>query len=270
MSIIVPFGGRGDAPAPASFDFSGLPVRVLTMDGNPWFVAKDVCDVLGLANTTEAIRGLDDDERNTLRVSEGIRGNPVANVISESGLFALVLRSNKPNATSFRKWVTATVLPAIRKDGSYIAGEEKVLTGEMTEDELLAKALVSAHAKLARIAQERDAARATVAAQAPAVAAQERLAASSGSIRLSDAGRYLGMQQTRFFRWMQENGWIFRSKDKAMRPIPYADKRGAGLMELVTMTQRTIHGDVLTSSAYITPKGMAKLAEIHGVEGWAP
>ncbi|WP_423212044.1 phage antirepressor [Paracoccus yeei] len=266
MSNIVPL--HQDHVAPHAFDFSGLPVRVLSIDGNPWFVAKDVCDVLGLTNPTEALRGLDDDEKNTLRVSEGVRGNPYANVISESGLYTLVLRSNKPTAKTFRRWITGTVLPALRKDGSYVVGEEKVLTGEMSEDELLAKALVSAHAKLARIAHERDAAQATVAAQAPAVAAQERLSQSEGSVRLSDAGRCLGMAQAKFFRWMVDNKWIFRTKDRSNRPVPYADKRNAGLMEVVTSTQRRITGDVLVQTAYVTPKGLAKLAEIHGVPGW--
>lgn len=109
---------------PEIFSFGDQPVRVLTIDGAPWFIAKEVCDVLGMGNPTEAIRSLDDDQKNTLRVSEGIRGNPNVNVISESGLYTLALRSHKPEAKVFRKWVTGTVLPAIRKTGSYVRGEE--------------------------------------------------------------------------------------------------------------------------------------------------
>lgn len=265
MSNVVPFRPE---PAPhLAFDFTGLPVRVLSIDGNPWFVAKDVCEVLGLVNSRDAIAALDDDEKGVGK-TDTLGGAQTLSIITESGLYGLVLRSNKPNAKAFRKWVTATVLPAIRKDGSYVAGEEKVLTGEMTEDELLAKALVSAHAKLARIAQERDAAQATIAAQAPAVAAQERLTRSEGSLTISDAARCLGKDQRKLFRWLQDNGWIFRSKDKAMRPVPYADKRKAGLMELGVSTQRLVAGDYTVQTAYVTPKGLARLAEEFDVTGW--
>lgn len=72
------------------FQFEQRDVRIVMKDGEPWWVAKDVCDILGLSNPSEALRGLDDDERNTLRISEGIRGNPEMNVINESGLYIVV------------------------------------------------------------------------------------------------------------------------------------------------------------------------------------
>lgn len=106
------------------FDFEEQAVRVLMRDGEPWFVAADVCRVLEHSNTSVAVSRLDDDERdvvnlNTLNFNEGIRGNPNASIISQSGLFALILTSNKPAARRFRKWITAEVLPAIRRTGRY-------------------------------------------------------------------------------------------------------------------------------------------------------
>ena len=102
------------------FDFDGDAVRVVLRNDAPWFVAKDVCDVLELSNPTEALRALDDDEKNTLRIAEGIqRGNPNVNTISESGLYSLIFRSRKPEAKRFRKWVTGEVLPSLRKHGRY-------------------------------------------------------------------------------------------------------------------------------------------------------
>lgn len=113
------------------FNYGNSAVRVV-MYGTPpvaWFVAKDVCDILGYANVTDALnRHLDEDERNTLAIHEGNRGNPVINVISESGLYCLTLRSNMPKAKEFRKWVTGTVLPQIRETGSYIPNNEEKLT----------------------------------------------------------------------------------------------------------------------------------------------
>ena len=76
-----------------------------------------MCDVLGLTNPTKALKSLDDDEKNTLTFSEGIRGNPEKNIINESGLYSLIFRSNKPEAKKFRKWVTSEVLPEIRRTG---------------------------------------------------------------------------------------------------------------------------------------------------------
>lgn len=106
------------------FDFEEQAVRVVMRDGEPWFVAADVCRVLEIRNTSDAVLRLDDDERdmvnlNTLGLTEGIRGNPNASIISESGLYALTVRSDKPEARRFRKWITAVVLPSIRRTGRY-------------------------------------------------------------------------------------------------------------------------------------------------------
>lgn len=92
-------------------------VRTVTKDNEPWFVAKDVCNVLGVQNATQAVAQLDEDERSMFYI--GRQGN--TNIINESGLYALVIRSNKPNARKFRKWITAEVLPAIRRTGRYAA-----------------------------------------------------------------------------------------------------------------------------------------------------
>ena len=97
-------------------------VRTTEIEGEIWFVAADVCDILELSNPTEALRALDDDEKNTLRITEGTShkgGNPNMNVINEAGLYKLTFKSRKPEAKSFTRWVTHEVLPSIRKTGSY-------------------------------------------------------------------------------------------------------------------------------------------------------
>lgn len=103
-------------------------VRVIQRNGNEfWFVAKDVCDILELGNTTEALRGLDDDE---VATSENLKlrtdGGRDFKIISESGLYTLLIRSNKPQARPFRRWVTKEVLPNIRKYGSYSTDPAKM------------------------------------------------------------------------------------------------------------------------------------------------
>lgn len=100
------------------FNFNQNQVRTVIKEGEPWFVAKDVCDVLELEKVDSAIRELDDDEKGAHVVST-LGGNQRMSVVSESGLYALVFKSRKPQAQAFRKWVTSEVLPTIRKTGQY-------------------------------------------------------------------------------------------------------------------------------------------------------
>ncbi|GAA5139257.1 hypothetical protein GCM10023213_19660 [Prosthecobacter algae] len=109
------------------FDFNSQAVRVVERGAEPWFVAADVCRILEISNPSEAIKALDDDEKMTLDNTEGHSGKrggaQCFNIISESGLYALIFKSRKAEAKSFRKWVTAEVLPSLRKRGEYIAAE---------------------------------------------------------------------------------------------------------------------------------------------------
>ena len=106
------------------FNYGENPVRIIQDDnGEVWFVAKDVCDILDIKNVTDAISTLDDDEKMTLDLSESHSkkrgGAQSMNVINESGFYTLVFKSIKPEAREFRRWVTGTVLPQIRKTGSF-------------------------------------------------------------------------------------------------------------------------------------------------------
>lgn len=96
-------------------------VRIHERDGAPWFVAKDVCGVLGLTNASKALQALDDDEKSGVTISDPHGRKQESNIISESGLYKLIMRSRKPAAKAFVKWITAEVLPSIRKHGAYVA-----------------------------------------------------------------------------------------------------------------------------------------------------
>ncbi len=102
-------------------DFDSHEVRVIERDGEPWWVAVDVCQVLGLGNAGQAVSRLDDDERSSITINDGTVGTSVRNVINESGLYTLIIRSSKPEAKRFKKWVTSVVLPTLRKTGAYSA-----------------------------------------------------------------------------------------------------------------------------------------------------
>jgi prophage antirepressor-like protein len=106
------------------FAFNSQEIRTVIIDNDVWFVAKDVCEILEIRNTSDALSRLDDDEKQQLDYSRviGLTDNPDTTrllAISESGLYALVLTSRKPQAKAFRKWITSEVIPSIRKTGKY-------------------------------------------------------------------------------------------------------------------------------------------------------
>lgn len=107
------------APAPIVYAFSSTDLRVIIINDEPWFVAKDVCNALSIANAKDAVRGLDDDEKDGVGITDPIGRKQTTTVINESGLYALIFKSRKPEAKKFKRWVTHEVLPAIRKTGSY-------------------------------------------------------------------------------------------------------------------------------------------------------
>lgn len=112
------------AVAPFAYNFDDQPIRVFTIDGDPWFVAADVCGVLEIKNPSHALTKLDEDERG--QVKDAMNSNSLLNVVNESGLYALILTSRKPEAKRLRKWVTSEVMPKIRKTGSYVAPQPAV------------------------------------------------------------------------------------------------------------------------------------------------
>lgn len=101
------------------FSESKQPVRNILIESNPWFVAKDVCDVLGIVNSKQTVASLDEDEVCKTYLTDSLGRKQATNVICESGLYALILRSNKPYAKTFRKWITSEVIPALMKKGYY-------------------------------------------------------------------------------------------------------------------------------------------------------
>ncbi len=143
----------------------GLNHRTIMIDEEPWFVASDICRYLEMDVSKGAgkwLRRLDEDQKQVINLNDHrvggdrVRGNPNTVVISESGFYLLVFRSNKPEAKRFADWVCRVVLPAIRRDGTYVLGEEKVATGEISEEELVLKVVGILQKKVDRLAAERD------------------------------------------------------------------------------------------------------------------
>lgn len=104
------------------FDFNGNSLSVVLIKNEPWFIAIDICNALGLSDTNKALLGLDEDEKRKHEQYSGTGRKPF--LVNESGLYSLILRSRRPEAKVFKKWVTGEVLPSIRKTGSYTAKQE--------------------------------------------------------------------------------------------------------------------------------------------------
>ena len=101
-------------------------VRTIVKDGEPYFIGKDVAEILGYSNTRDALaKHVDDEDKNTVAIRDGIQGNPNLTIINESGVYALIFGSKLPKAKQFKRWVTSEVLPSIRKTGSYTAKHVK-------------------------------------------------------------------------------------------------------------------------------------------------
>ncbi|WP_345806677.1 BRO-N domain-containing protein [Bacillus pumilus] len=120
-----------------AFDYKGNNVRTFMRDEEIWFVARDVCNILEIGNPSQALSRLDEDEKNTIILNEGI-GNPNKTIVNEPGLYTLILSSRKPEAKQFKRWVTHDVLPAIRKSGMYISEdatrEQKLFNYDLLEE----------------------------------------------------------------------------------------------------------------------------------------
>ena len=141
------------------FNSPDFALRVILRDGEPWFVAADIVAALGIGNVTDAMRRLDDDERGVDSI-EGIHagaGNPSINIINESGLYSLILGSRKPEAKKFKKWVTAEVLPGIRRTGQFGAAPEaaggKLIAGLIAQSKQFGTALVEQNRRVALLSQ---------------------------------------------------------------------------------------------------------------------
>lgn len=220
-------------------------VRTMNVSGEPWFVLKDVCDVLGLSTPARVAERLDSDEVSQAHLIDSMGRSQEMTIISESGLYNVILRSDKPEAKPFRKWVTAVVLPSIRKNGGYIAGQE-----ELSPQELMAKALLVAQKTLT----DRDARIKELTAQnqimQPKAEYFDELVARNLLTNFRETAKELGIKEKDFISWLLDHRYVYR--DQKNKLMPYAAKNN-GLFEVKEGKGR--HNDWTGTQTLITPKG---------------
>lgn len=228
------------------FKYESNDVRTVEMNGEPWFVLKDVCAVLGMdtSQLKKVADRLEDDEKGRTQITTP-GGMQESWVINESGLYNVILRSDKPEAKPFRKWVTSEVLPSIRKTGGYIAGQD-----QLTPEELMAKALQVANKTLA----EREARISTLTVQnaimAPKAEYFDELVDRNTLTSFRDTAKELGIKPKAFVEWLLEKKFIFRDQKGKLMP---REGKGDGLFEVKeAKNDKTQWSGVQT---LVTPKG---------------
>lgn len=227
------------------FKYENNDVRTVELNGEPWFALKDVCAVLGISNHKMTAQRLDADEVILTDLTDSMGRQQETTVINESGLYNVILRSDKPEAKHFRKWVTSEVLPSIRKNGGYIAGQE-----QLTPSELMAKALLVANKTLA----ERDARISELTVQnaimQPKAEYFDELVDRNLLTSFRETAKQLGVEEKKFISFLMEKKYIYR--DKKAKLMPYADKNN-GLFEVKEcFNEKTKWSGTQT---LITPKG---------------
>ena len=205
----------------------------LEIENEPWFVAKDVCDILELSNPSVALKNLDEDERTKLNL--GRQGE--ANIISESGFYTLVLRSRKPIAKPFRLWVTCEVLPQIRQTGGYIPIKE-----EEPNELFLARAVQIANETIKRKNE-------IIANQKKRIESLEEtekdwklLMDCKGTFSVNEIAHFIGIGEYKLFARMREIGILFKNENGDN--VPY---------------EKPVHKGKFTAIPAISPDGVAHL-----------
>ena len=211
--------------------------------GEPWFCLADVCKVLGLKQRHVRER-LEDGVVSTDPIADSLGRLQMANFVNEDGLYDVILDSRKPSARAFRKWITSEVLPQIRKTGGYIP-----INAEDDEKTIMAKALEIMNRTLAQKDE-------LIEAQKPKVAFANAVTTGDGCILISEMAKLLTRNgyvtgRTRFFRWLRENGYIFK---KSTEPIQKWVEMGI-FATSVTMIH-TNHGAEERVTTKVTGKGL--------------
>lgn len=195
-------------------------VRTVSVDNEPWFFAKDVCDALSIA-TNHVRESLDEDEVSNLRSTEiGPEfGGKAPLIVSEAGLYSLILKSRKPEAKAFKRWITHDVIPAIRKTGGYHIPQspaEQMAQGILAAQKLLAE-------RDATIAKQNE----QIAVLTPKGIFADAVTASKTSILVGGLAKLIKQQgidigQKRLFAWMRENGFLIKSGTEKNMPTQRA------------------------------------------------
>lgn len=224
-------------------------VRIFDKNGEPWFVGRDVCNILGYGNPRDAIsRHIDEDDKGVVK-SDTLGGNQNLTVINESGLYSLILSSKLPNAKRFKHWVTSEILPSIRKHGMYATDE--LINNPDVFIQVLQELKAERERKAALEAQAE--------ANRPKIIFADAVAASHNSILIGDLAKLIKQNgvdigQKRLFEWLRNNGYLMKSG--ASYNLPTQKSMELKLFEIKERTINNPDGSIRTTkTTKVTGKG---------------
>lgn len=239
------------------FIFNDQQVRTVVRDGEPWFVGKDVADILGYKNQRDALaKHVDDEDKNTVAIRDGIQGNPNKVVINESGLYSLIVASKLPTAKVFKRWVTSEVLPTIRKHGAYM--DTDIIEKSLADPDFLIQLATT----LKEEKQRRMEAEAKIAADEHKVDFYNAVGSTSATLTIERFAKLvtekLGIQtgRNRMFQWLRKNGFLQANN------MPYQRYINNGWFK----TYEVIKAGHAFTVPSITGKGQQKLFEKFAAE----
>ncbi|MDG6126414.1 phage antirepressor [Lactococcus formosensis] len=231
-----------------NFNFNNLQVRTILIDKEPWFVVADVAKIIEATNPTDLAKLVDDEDKS--RQSLG-SGSP-KNIINESGLYQILIRSNNQNAKPFRKWVTREVLPSIRKHGAYMTSQ--TIENTLSDPDFII-----------RLATELKEERAARAIEAPKVLFADSVAASQNSILVRDLAKIIKQNgvdigEKRLFSWLRENGYLVKKKGNDYNS-PTQRSMDLGVLEFTENIHHHNSGMItVTKTPKVTGKGQVYFA----------
>lgn len=234
-------------------------VRALSIGGEPWFVAKDICEALAIKNSRDALARLDDDEKGVAS-TDTPGGEQRVQTVNEAGLYTLVLSSRKPEAHAFKRWVTHEVLPALRRDGAYVAADG-------TEDDatLMARALIAAKrqmdardARIAELSAENEAMR-------PKALFADAVSASDGTCLVGELAKMMRQNgvkvgQNRLFGWLRRDGYLGTTGGHRNVPTQRAMEQGLFRIKETAVTHSDGHVTI-SRTPKVTGKGQRVLLD---------
>lgn len=217
-------------------------VRAINIDGESWFVGKDVAEALGYNDTDQALRRHVDKEDKLTRNFNGSGQNRKMTTINESGLYSLVLSSKLPTAKAFKRWITSEVIPSIRKTGGYIMGQE-----EMSDIELLSRAMIVAQNQIA----QRDS---RIAEMEPVVDFAQRCLLAEGAVTTTSIAKNYGLSATKLNQLLKGLGVQYKVGNQW---VLYSQYQDCGYTETRRTPIQKKNGEtVLVSETLWTPKGI--------------
>ena len=199
-------------------------IRTVVIDGEPWFVAVDVCRALEIVNSRDALTRIDEDEKGVV-LTDTPGGKQEVTTVNEPGLYSLVLGSRKPEAKVFKRWITHEVIPSIRKNGGYIAGQET-----MSDVELMARALIVAQNVIEEKNRQISGLTEENLLMKPKAEYFDDLVDRKLLTNFRDTAKEFHLGQKRFIAFLTDNGYAYR--DARGRILPHQKHVDAGLFEL--------------------------------------